>query len=196
MDADIEYVTDGVFVPDGGVDFVLVRRSDGKKIAFQVKRRQNDAPERVQPVREFIGAIAGTPYREGYFVSTAERFTRTVVREIEAGAQYHKERGIEIQLVDGSRLRELLKLTTPEVETAVRLEEILGATTNWWKQSPPCSTFIRCPTKAASRCNRSSSDHAAKRIVTSRRPTLHSPTHIMSLSRWEYMVLDVGVSGF
>jgi len=133
-DAEIEYLSDGVHSPDGGIDFVLVTRATGDRIAFQVKRRQTDSRERVQPVREFIGALCMKGFVRGTYVSTAEAFTAYAIREITDGAAALRGRRLRLQLVDGQRLRGLVRCFAEDgdlIPTGLRgwgrIEE------NWWQ---------------------------------------------------------------
>jgi hypothetical protein len=109
LDCEIIYTTNGVYTPDGGIDFVLVNSNSGIEYAFQLKRRLVDSSERIQHVREFIGAIASSPYKYAYYVTTADRFTKSAEMEIERNALNLAARDIRLSLVDGNSLRALLK---------------------------------------------------------------------------------------
>ena len=111
-DCEIHYLTDSVYAPDGGIDFVLVFSRSGEEIAFQVKRRQSDQPERVEPVRAFLGAIAMSRFKQGFYVTTASRYTSTVKREFEGSEPTLKDRKLAISLIDGSTLYKLLNLNS------------------------------------------------------------------------------------
>jgi restriction system protein len=110
MDCEILYLTDHVYAPDGGIDFVLINNTSGERFAVQVKRRQTDQPESVQEVLKFVGALVRQDYSNGLFVTTADRFTRPA-REAELAPEL-KKRNIFLKLYDGSNLFELLKLYT------------------------------------------------------------------------------------
>ena len=108
MDCKIHYVSNGVFALDGGIDFVLAETRTGVQHAFQVKRRLTDAPERVQRVREFVGAVATSRFNNGFYVTFAPRFTKTAQREVDAGRDNLREHNINLTLIDGTRLKEIL----------------------------------------------------------------------------------------
>jgi hypothetical protein len=108
LNCQVHYVTNGVYAPDGGIDFVLVEAETGLEYAFQVKRRLTSKPERVQPVREFLGSLAGTKYERGYFVTFAPAFTRNTHRELAAASSQLRHRNLDIRLIDGSRLKSIL----------------------------------------------------------------------------------------
>ena len=109
LDAKIHYTTNGVFSPDGGIDFVLVETKTGLEYAFQVKRRLTDKPERVRPIREFIGSLALKGYKKGYFVTFAPRVTKTAEKEIKEGTSELAMLGKSINVVDGTRLYDILR---------------------------------------------------------------------------------------
>jgi Restriction endonuclease len=109
LHCDIHYTTNGVYSPDGGVDFVLVESNTGIEQAFQVKRRLTDKPERVQPIREFIGTMALRGYEHGCFVTFAPRLTRTALTELEQGRQTLASKGTTIDVVDGTRLHDIIR---------------------------------------------------------------------------------------
>jgi hypothetical protein len=134
MDCEIHYLTDSVYAPDGGIDFVLVSRDDGHEIAFQVKRREQPGPERVAPIREFIGAVALSHFDTAFYVSTADRFTRQALAELDKGKLDLKRHGLHIDLVDGRRLQGILRLTTPEPESMGMLRQSkAGMFDEWWE---------------------------------------------------------------
>lgn len=112
LDCEIIYVTNGVYAPDGGIDFVLINTQNGLEYAFQVKRRLTDAPERVHEVREFIGAVALSKYEHAYYVTTADRFTSAVEREFETGVSELRKHNIQATLVDADALRTILRSKT------------------------------------------------------------------------------------
>jgi len=108
FDAEVIYQSNSVYAKDRGIDFVLVRKSDGIAMAFQVKRRQTDKHESVKCVREFIGALAQSPYDVGFYVTTAASFTGDAKLEYKDSFFRLKRRGLGISLIDGRRLREYL----------------------------------------------------------------------------------------
>lgn len=109
LDGEIHYTTNGVFSPDGGIDFVVVQSESGVEYAFQVKRRLTDKPECVQSVRSFVGALATSKFARGYFVTMAPRFTSTTVSEMEDARVNLTTRNLRIELIDGSKLFALLR---------------------------------------------------------------------------------------
>lgn len=109
MDAKVHYTTNGVYSPDGGIDFVLVETQTGLEYAFQVKRRLTDKPESVRPIREFIGGVALHGYERGYFVTFAPRTTKAAEQEVKQGRASLARRGLSIQVIDGSRLYDILR---------------------------------------------------------------------------------------
>lgn len=104
MDCEVVYLTDSVYAKDRGIDFVLVNSERGLTIAFQVKRRQTDKRECVRCVREFVGSLSASPYDVGYFVTTADSFTRDAKLEREDSIEDLAKRGLEVTLVDGRDL--------------------------------------------------------------------------------------------
>jgi len=109
LNCEVIYTTNGVYSPDGGIDFVLINSNAGIEYAFQVKRRLADSPERIQPVREFIGAVASSRYKHGFYVTTAERFTKSTRKELASTVSNLAARDMHLTLVDGDVLRSLLK---------------------------------------------------------------------------------------
>jgi hypothetical protein len=80
---------------------------------FLVKRRQTEKKEGIRHVREFIGAIANSPFNEGFYVTTAPDFTGYALKELNESEINLLGKNIKISLVDGSRLRSLLELHKP-----------------------------------------------------------------------------------
>jgi hypothetical protein len=134
LDCDIIYTTNGVYTPDGGIDFVLVNSKSGIEYAFQVRRRLVDSPERVQPVREFIGAIASSTYKYAYYVTTADRFTRSVEMELKSNTPNLIARDIRLSLVDGNSLRSLLNEKTAVSATAKRIRSLFYKPAAWKRE--------------------------------------------------------------
>jgi len=109
FDGEIHYTTNGVYSPDGGIDFVIAQSSLGIEYAFQVKRRLTDKPECIQNVRAFVGAVAASSYSRGYYVTTTPRFTSSAVREMEERRENLNNHKLNIELIDGSKLFDILK---------------------------------------------------------------------------------------
>jgi Restriction endonuclease len=107
LSCEVHYVTNGVFAPDGGIDFVLIESGSGIEYAFQVKRRLTDKSERIRPIREFIGSMTLRGYDRGFFVTFAQRLTGAAHRELREGRQNVGEKTIEV--VDGGRLYGLIR---------------------------------------------------------------------------------------
>lgn len=107
---DVIHTKSNVNTPDGGIDLLVGH--NGKKVlaAVQVKRRQTGKPEGVSHVREFVGALAIQGQNKGVFVTTADRFTKTVYAEKQL---LHENSRIELDLIDAGTLLELLNATTP-----------------------------------------------------------------------------------
>jgi hypothetical protein len=126
MACDVFYYDNSVYAPDGGIDFVLVR-SERRKVAFQVKRRQTAHPEGVRAVREFIGALANSPYDEGFFVTTAP-LSFYATKELAGGEVHRDAKNIEVTVVDGSKLREIMALHRPTTKSEAALMSILPET--------------------------------------------------------------------
>lgn len=111
MNCEVFYYDDAVYAPDGGIDFVLVC-SDRTPIAFQVKRREVEKSEPIQPIREFVGAVAKSPFHEGIYVTTAN-LSRYAKKELDHSTSNLVDKGMEISLVDGEILRELMRFHMP-----------------------------------------------------------------------------------
>ncbi|HXJ43575.1 MAG TPA: restriction endonuclease [Bryobacteraceae bacterium] len=110
FDCEIHYTSNGVFAPDGGIDFVLVRAEAGIAAAFQVKRRLTDRPESIIPVREFVGAVAMSTYNQCYFVTTAPQFARSLAG-IRGPVDAMRRRSLELHLVSAPQLMDLMRET-------------------------------------------------------------------------------------
>jgi hypothetical protein len=108
LDGEVLYTTNGVYTPDGGIDFVIVCSERGVASAFQIKRRQTDSAESVTEVRSFLGALAGSPFSQGYFVTTAPSFTRTAIEEGVKARANLRSRGLSLEIVDGTALHRIL----------------------------------------------------------------------------------------
>lgn len=109
LNCEVHYLTNSVYAKDGGIDFVLLNDNIGIVYAFQVKRRMTDRKECVKCIREFIGALAQSPYRHGYLVTTADTFTRDAYSETTASVDTLKKRNLEVSMIDGRQLYALIK---------------------------------------------------------------------------------------
>ena len=128
LDCEVRYTSNGVYSPDGGIDFVLVNTTSGIEYAFQVKRRLTDSPERIQPIREFIGAVASKPFKYGYYVTTAPRLTKAAQREINTAMPHLADRGIQLNVVNGDSILTLLnsQVALPNTASVIRSKFILA----------------------------------------------------------------------
>lgn len=78
----VVHTKDHVNTPDGGIDLLVGHDHQKILAAVQVKRRrQNGDAEGISHVREFIGALTIQGQKKGIFVTTADRFTKTVHKE-------------------------------------------------------------------------------------------------------------------
>nr|WP_246812763.1 restriction endonuclease [Ensifer sp. ENS07] len=97
--------------PDGGIDLYLAYGDDGMvRRAVQVKRRIATDTEPVDEVRNFVGAMVLTGSDRGIFVTTASRFS-TIAQAVPGIAKEAKFK-LELELVDGERLFEILRATS------------------------------------------------------------------------------------
>lgn len=135
LDCETHYITNGVYTPDGGIDFVLVNSNLGIEYAFQVKRRLNDKPERIIEVREFIGALASSPYLHGYYVTTAENYTKSAYKEIKQSEGNLLNHNISVEIVDGTRLFDLLHSLNNWPHTAKILADLFSDIGPWYETS-------------------------------------------------------------
>ena len=111
---DVLRTTANVNAPDGGID-LYVCSVDGKiERAVQVKRRITREVEPVSAVREFIGALLVEGVDKGVFVTTADRYSEPA-RAVPGRLRSSWCR-LELELVDGTRLFELLKATNKNVD--------------------------------------------------------------------------------
>ena len=134
LDGEIVYTTNGVYSPDGGIDFVVVQTQSGIEYAFQVKRRLTNKPECVQNVRAFVGAVATSSYTHGYYVTTAPRFTSTTVREMDDLRDNLTTHNLRIELIDGSKLHGLLQKGTCRRPSFAALKCRVGDDrSKWWR---------------------------------------------------------------
>lgn len=136
LDCEIHYTSNGVYSKDGGIDFVLVRTRDGIDTAFQVKRRRRQGAEPITAVREFLGAVALSPYKKGYFVTTAPTFT-SAATQILSATEALEQRSMECHLVNGSDLMNLLRITSFR-NSALKLFQAPSWLSEFhWKQIAP-----------------------------------------------------------
>jgi hypothetical protein len=131
LDCEVIYTSNGVYAPDGGIDFVLVNSDRGIEYAFQVKRRLVNTPECIRHVREFIGAVATSKYRHAYYVTTADRFTGAATAAVSSGDSHLRTHDIELQLVDGCALRSLLRKKSVVPATIKALRSWFGQDSVW-----------------------------------------------------------------
>lgn len=111
LSCDVYHSSANVNAADGGID-LFVGSKDGKVLtAVQVKRRINAKNESVKEVRNFVGALVLEGYRKGIFVTTAEKFTQ-VARDTANKPQLSRHQ-LELELIDGLELLELLKAQEP-----------------------------------------------------------------------------------
>ncbi|TAV24580.1 restriction endonuclease [Rhizobium ruizarguesonis] len=97
--------------PDGGIDLYLAYGNDGAvRRAVQVKRRIARDTEPVGEVRNFVGAMVLTGSDCGIFVTTASRFS-AVAQSVPGIAKEAKFK-LQLELVDGERLFEMLQATS------------------------------------------------------------------------------------
>lgn len=104
---DVVRVTANTFSPDGGVDLLVVEKGGLLQRAVQIKRRLTDAVESVGEIRNFIGAMLLAGQDRGTFVTTASRFSQPAL-DVRRNTYLAKHR-LELELVDGERLLELLE---------------------------------------------------------------------------------------
>ncbi len=96
---------------DGGYDLLLLM-SDNPAIVQVKQRFTPNFAEPVCSIREFIGAMVLGQFRVGFFVSTANHFSRPA-HDAATKAKIICDR---IELVDASRLVDILKLTSDKAE--------------------------------------------------------------------------------
>lgn len=132
LNCEIHYLTNSVYTPDKGIDFVLINSDKGLLYAFQVKRRLTNKPESVKEVREFIGAVAMSSYEHGYYVTFADRFSKVAFKEIEDAERVLDKRNLHISLVDGTRLREIISNQNPVAQGLDELQKGRNKELDWW----------------------------------------------------------------
>jgi len=89
--------------PDGGIDLVLNRGNE----TYLVQCKQWKAYKvGVQPVREFYGVMASRGVAGGYFVTSGEYTTEA----------FRFASGLNLELIDGSKLREMIDVAQKKPE--------------------------------------------------------------------------------
>lgn len=107
LSCDVYTATANANSPDGGIDLHVCSKNGSIISAVQVKRRIKRDSEPVSEVRDFVGAMVIKGFQKGYFVTTAERFT-SVAQQIPNQLKEINSR-LELELIDGQKLFELLK---------------------------------------------------------------------------------------
>jgi hypothetical protein len=112
------------YTRDGGIDLILLLGE--KPVAVQIKRRENlERSERVEQIREFLGAGMVEGYNHLLFVSTARKFSK--------GARDFARRAIEKELVaaydliDLAGLQALLESDRRETNWIAAIEEVANS---------------------------------------------------------------------
>ncbi len=106
---------------DGGIDVILTGK-DNQEIGVQVKRYKNAI--QVEQIRSLAGALVLRNVTDGVFVTTS-RFSSVAVKTSE---EYQTARiPIRIELLDGNRFYDALKLAQRTVERTV-----VDATIDHW----------------------------------------------------------------
>ncbi len=100
--------------PDRGIDIIVLEEPSGKRIAVQVKRYSN--PIELGMIHQFAGAMIDNNFRNGVFVTTSS-FRRSCKGVTESVKQ---KIGIEIDLVDGRRLLEFIRIYDAEPSMRVK----------------------------------------------------------------------------
>ena len=143
------YTSNGVYSKDGGIDFVLVNSEKGIECAFQVKRRLTGKPEPIRYVREFLGAVAMSPYDKCYYVTTSSRFTQSGSQVLSA-QPFLQHRQIECHLVNGKHLLQLLRTTRIKNELK---KKIISQYRSYSKYDWSMKNMIPSNTKTSSKTN-------------------------------------------
>ena len=118
----------------------MLVRTDERKIAFQVKRRQTEKNESVRPVREFIGAMANSKFNEGIYVTTAPHFTKYAQKEFRSAEYNLLNKKMRISLIDGSRLKNLLEFHQPD-ERFISIFRKIAKEYDWNNTSLSCRNY-------------------------------------------------------
>ena len=104
---------------DGGIDLLALRGNEDV-VAIQVKRRTaTRGSERIEVVREFLGAAMLRGHKSLALITTASRFTRGGHAEAELAVQKRLVR--DFKLIDHSALKEILSAVPEEPPWKVAL---------------------------------------------------------------------------
>jgi len=127
LQCNVYFATANVNAPDEGIDLYVCHEDDKIKAAVQVKRRISREIESISEVRNFIGAMLVEGHRKGIFVTTAKQFSKatySIPQKVLATAAK-----LELDLIDGEKLLEIMKATSPP--NAIALPMGLKLDTNW-----------------------------------------------------------------
>jgi restriction system protein len=127
LGCEVQKVTANVTAPDGGIDLLVFTKDGEISAAVQVKRRIQRCSESVQVVRQFIGALVVKGIPKGIFITTAPRFSRQA--QIAGSSEALVRRDLELELIDGDRLLEMLRATCPP--SSASLPDIVLPSTRW-----------------------------------------------------------------
>ena len=116
LSCDVHTSTANVNNADGGIDLHVCSKNGDIISAVQVKRRISRNSEPVSEIRNFVGAMEIEGIKKGIFVTTAERFTDPAKKIPEKLKNVNSR--LELELIDGQRLFELLKCS-------IRPEELI-----------------------------------------------------------------------
>lgn len=116
LSCDVFTATANTNAADGGIDLHVCSKNGSVISAVQVKRRIKKDSEPVSEVRDFVGAMVIEGFQKGYFVTTAQRFTSVAQRIPNQLKQINSR--LELELIDGQKLFELLK-THAKPETLI-----------------------------------------------------------------------------
>jgi len=141
LDGEVFYTSNGVYAPDGGIDFVLIQTASGIEYAFQIKRRLTDRPECVEPVRAFLGSVASSRYSHGFYVTTSPRFTSVVRREIEDGGLNLARHDLKVDIIDGTQLYAFLKAGSTSSTPFADLRQRFGSLNGSWYEVSSLSHY-------------------------------------------------------
>lgn len=104
---DVMRLTANANTADGGIDLVVASKDGIVCRAVQVKRRITREAESIRDVRDFVGGMLLSGYDKGVFVTTASSFTEPALAvPTNNGLVKHR---LELELIDGERLLELLE---------------------------------------------------------------------------------------
>lgn len=116
--------------PDGGIDLVL--RQNGETYLVQCKQWKAYKVG-VQPVREFYGAMASRGVAGGYFVTSGE-----YTNEAKSFAQ-----GLNLELVDGRKLRQMIDIAQQLVQTRAEADSIVSPLAQISPVCPKCGAEMK-----------------------------------------------------